>query len=66
MFKASPEEQRAAAIDINRWQADGSYRPRVDRVVGLGETAVAHELQEQSTVRQSGGLAGKIVVLPGK
>ena len=31
MFNATPEEQRAAAEDINRWLAEGKLKPRIDR-----------------------------------
>ncbi len=62
MFKASPEAQRAAAEDINRYLASGAYRPRIDRVMPLDEAAAAHRLQEENTLRGAGTLAGKIVV----
>lgn len=64
MFKATPDEQRACSEDINRWLADGKLKPRIDRVLSLSETAEAHRLQEQSTIHQSGALAGKIVLKP--
>jgi len=64
MFNASPDEQRAAAADINRWLGSGQLRPRIDRVLPLSETAAAHRLQEESTVGKSGALAGKIVLVP--
>lgn len=64
MFNASPEEQEAAAGDINRWLAEGKLVPRIARVMKLSETAAAHRLQEQSTVQRSGELTGKIVVVP--
>ena len=64
MFNASPEEQRAAAEDINRWMKDGKVRANIDRVLPLAETATAHRLQEDNTVRKAGTLAGKIVVKP--
>lgn len=64
MFAAPPEEQRAAAQDLNRWLAGGQYRPRIDRVLPLTDAALAHRLQEESTVRRSGALAGKIVLKP--
>ena len=64
MFNATPEEQRAAADDINRWLAAGKIKPRIDRVLPLDETAAAHRLQEESTVGKSGALAGKIVIQP--
>ncbi len=64
MFTASPDEQRAAATDLNRWLAGGQYRPQIDRVLPLAQAAEAHRLQEESTVRGSGAVAGKIVLKP--
>lgn len=59
-----PEEQRTAARDLNRWLAGGQFKPRIDRTLPLAEAAEAHRLQEQSTVRKTGELAGKIVLKP--
>jgi len=64
MFLAPPDEQRDAADDLNRWLADGRLKPRIDRVLPLSETAQAHRLQEESTIRKTGALAGKIVLKP--
>jgi NADPH2:quinone reductase len=64
MFMATPEEQRASADDINRWLAEGKFKPRIDRVMPLAETAEAHRLQEESTVQKSGATAGKLVLKP--
>ena len=64
MFNATPEEQRAAATDINRWTAAGQLRARIDRVLPLSETAAAHCLQEENTLGKAGTLAGKIVLKP--
>jgi NADPH2:quinone reductase len=64
MFNATPEEQRAAAADINRWTFEGKLRPRIDRVLRLDETAAAHRLQEENTMGKAGTLAGKIVIRP--
>jgi NADPH2:quinone reductase len=64
MFNASAEEQEAAALDINRWMAAGKLKPRIDRILPLSQTAEAHRLQEQSTIHQTGELAGKIVLVP--
>ncbi len=64
MFNATPEEQQAAAADINRWLAEGKLKANIDRVLPLSETAAAHRLQEDNTVNQSGALAGKIVLRP--
>lgn len=62
MFKASPAVQHDAAEDLNRWLAEGSYRPRIDRVMPLEEAAAAHRLQEENTLHGAGTLAGKIVI----
>ncbi len=64
MFAAPPEEQRAAAQDLNRWLTTGQFRPRIDRVLPLSETAAAHRLQEENTILKSGSIAGKIVLRP--
>ena len=64
MFNATPDEQRAAATDINRWLAEGKIKPRIDRVLPLDQTAAAHRLQEENTIGKAGTLAGKIVIKP--
>ena len=62
MFNATPDEQRTCAEAINRWLVEGKLRPRIDRVLPLSETAAAHQLQEDNTLRAAGTLAGKIVL----
>ncbi len=64
MFNAGAREQRSAANAINRWLAEGKLKARVNRVLPLSQTADAHRLQEESTLRKSGALAGKIVLKP--
>lgn len=64
MFNATPDEQRASATDINRWLAEGKLKANIDRVLPLSETAAAHKLQEDNTLRQAGTLSGKIVLKP--
>jgi NADPH2:quinone reductase len=64
MFNATPEEQRTAADDINRWLAEAKIKPRIDRIMPLDEAAAAHRLQEENTVGKAGTLAGKIVIKP--
>ncbi|HEX6961153.1 MAG TPA: NADPH:quinone reductase, partial [Lacipirellula sp.] len=39
MFLASPESQRRAAEDINRWLSSGALKAKIDRVGKLEETA---------------------------
>jgi NADPH2:quinone reductase len=64
MFNATSEEQRAAAEAINRWLVEGKLKPNIDRILPLSEAAAAHRLQEESTLRKSGALSGKIVLRP--
>jgi NADPH:quinone reductase len=64
MFLATPDEQQACAADINRWLAAGKIKPNIDRVLPLAEAALAHKLQEESTVGKNGALAGKLVLRP--
>ncbi len=64
MFNASPDEQRAAAEDINRWMREGKLKANIDRVLPLSEIVLAHRLQEESTIGKSGALTGKIVLKP--
>jgi len=64
MFNATPDEQRAAAEDINRWLANGQVKPNIDRVLPLSEAAAAHRLQEENTIGKAGHLSGKIVLKP--
>lgn len=64
MLNASAEEIQATATDINRWMAEGRLKALIDRILPLSEAAAAHRLQEESTVQQSGALAGKLVLKP--
>jgi NADPH:quinone reductase len=64
MFNAPAEEQRAAADDLGRWLASGQLKAPIDRVLPLSEAALAHRLQEDSTLRKKSLLAGKIVLVP--
>ncbi len=62
MFKASSDEMRTAADDINMWLADGSLKPLIAKVLPLEQAADAHALQEQATIEGTGSLRGKIVL----
>jgi NADPH2:quinone reductase len=64
MFNATPDEQRAAAEDINRWMTEGKLRALIGQILPLSETAAAHRLQEENTLHGAGTLAGKIVLEP--
>ena len=62
MFNASPDEQRLAAEDINRWATEGKLRPHVGRVFPLAEAVEAERFLEQNTVGGAGTLSGKVVI----
>jgi NADPH:quinone reductase len=64
MFKATPDEQRTCADDINRWLVEGKLLARISEVLPLSHAAKAHRLQEQNTLHKAGTLAGKIVLEP--
>jgi len=64
MFNSSAEEQQAAALDISAWAAEGKLRAPIDRVLPLSKAAEAHRLQEESTIKKTISLSGKIVLNP--
>ena len=64
MFKATPEEQRQAASDINHWLDRGQLKAIIDRVLPLAQAAEAHRLQEAHTVQKQSSLQGKLVLVP--
>ncbi len=63
MFKASWQEQAAAAADLARWMATGLAAP-IAAVMPLAAAAEAHALQERATIARTGGSCGKIVLEP--
>ena len=64
MFKATADEQRACAEDINRWLAEGKLKAHISKVLPLAEAGAAHKLQEANTLQKAGTLSGKIVLKP--
>jgi NADPH2:quinone reductase len=64
MFNATLREFREAAMDLSTWVAEGKLKARIDRVLPLSQAAEAHRLQEESTIRKTGVLAGKLVLKP--
>jgi NADPH:quinone reductase len=64
MFNWPAEEQQKCADDINKWLAAGRLKPNIARRMKLSETAAAHQLQEDNTVKGAGTLNGKIVLTP--
>jgi NADPH:quinone reductase len=62
MFKATPDEQRESAKDINRWLSEKKLRVLIGKTFPLAEAAAAHRFQEENTLNKAGTLTGKIVV----
>ncbi|MCH5377579.1 MAG: NADPH:quinone reductase [Planctomycetes bacterium] len=64
MFKASSDELRDCADDMNRWLSSGQLKPQIAKVMPLSQAAEAHRLQEQNTQQKAGTIAGKIILIP--
>ena len=64
MFNATPDEQRVCAEDINRMLAAKKLQAHVGRAFPLAETAAAHKLLEDNTLKGAGTLIGKVVIVP--
>ena len=64
IFKASPDSQRAAADEINKWLVSGKLQAQIGLELPLSESAEAHHVQETATLQKNGALAGKIVLTP--
>jgi NADPH:quinone reductase len=64
MFNMTPPEQEACAHDMNTRFRNGKLRAHIGKRFSLAETAAAHQLQEDNTLRKAGTLTGKIVILP--
>lgn len=64
IMNSTADELCPAANDINRWMAAGILKAQIDRVLPLAQTADAHRLQEESTIKKMGAITGKIVLKP--
>ncbi len=64
MFKATADEMRVCADDMNRWMSEGKLKAQIGKTLPLAEAVAAHRLQEENTLKKSGTLAGKIVLKP--
>jgi NADPH:quinone reductase len=62
MFNASPDEQRNAAFDMNRWLSAGLLHANIGATFPLAQTQAAHQLLEDNTLHGAGTLSGKVVV----
>src|SRR5262249_20189726 len=63
MFNMTADEQRICAEDINKWLAAKQLKAIIGKRFSLAETAEAHRLQEDNTLRKAGTLTGKIIIL---
>jgi len=64
MFNATPDEQRRCANDINAWLASGKLKSHIGAAFPLSKAAEAHKLLEENTLKGTGTLSGKIILLP--
>jgi NADPH:quinone reductase len=62
MFNAKPDEQRAAAEQLNQLADAGLWQPTIGATFPLSEAIAAHRLQEANTLGKVGTLSGKIVL----
>ncbi|QDV56911.1 NADPH:quinone reductase [Rosistilla oblonga] len=65
MFKASADEMKLAAEDINQWLASGQLKSQISQRLPLSQAAQSHRLQEAGTLAGDGSLAGKVVLTVG-
>ena len=66
MFNASADEQRDAALDLNRLLTAKAWQPKIGVTLPLSDAAVAHKLQEDNTLHSANTLSGKIVLAVAK
>ena len=64
MFNMTPAEQRVCAEKMSKWMTAGKLKALIGKRFPLAEAAAAHRLQEENTLKKSGTLSGKIVILP--
>ncbi|MEN9671844.1 MAG: hypothetical protein RL553_109 [Planctomycetota bacterium] len=64
MFNATPDEQRRCANDINAWLASGKLKSHIGAAFPLSKAAEAHKLLEENTLKGTGTLSGKVILLP--
>jgi NADPH2:quinone reductase len=64
ILNAAAEDLQTAANDINEWMSTGKLKAQIDRVLPLSQAAEAHRLQDESTIKKTSVLAGKIVLKP--
>jgi NADPH2:quinone reductase len=64
VFKATPQEQHACSLDINRWLTEKKLRVAIGKTFPMREAAAAHRFLEENTLQKAGTLIGKVVLIP--
>jgi NADPH2:quinone reductase len=64
ILNSAIEDLQSAAQDINEWMSAGKLKAQIDRVMPLAQAAEAHRLQDESTIKKTGALSGKIILKP--
>ncbi len=62
MFNFTAAEQQQCAEAMNAWMAARKLKSLIGERFPLKETAAAHRLQEENTLKKAGTLTGKIVI----
>ena len=61
---ANPQVTEIMVMGVRDAARERKIRAIIDRIMPLSETAKAHQLQEDNTLRRAGTLSGKIVLTP--
>ena len=64
ILNSAREDLQAAALDINQWMSTEKLKAQIDRVLPLSQAADAHRLQDDSTIKKTSALSGKIILKP--
>jgi NADPH2:quinone reductase len=64
ILSSAMADLRSAGNDIGNWMSAGKLKAQIDRVLPLAQAAEAHRLQEESTIKKTGALTGKIILKP--
>lgn len=62
ILSSADDDLQTAANDINEWMSTGKLKAQIDRVLSLSQAAEAHRLQDESTIKKTSALTGKIVL----
>lgn len=62
MFRATADEMRQAADDMNGWLSSGQLKPLVRKSFPLDQAVAAHQLQEKATLEGTAAGMGKILI----